>query len=102
MKNLLVLFFLLQSPVTMTLDPAGAFRLTGWSDAAKLSPQQWSEAFSVQVDVADVPPLLGSYRLEQGALIFVPQYPVQAGVAYRATARIPGKEPVVQRFLIPK
>jgi hypothetical protein len=46
--------------------------------------------------------LLGSYRLEQGALVFVPQYPVQAGVPYRATFKAPGRDAVVQRFTIPK
>ncbi len=102
MKTLLVLLFLAQSPAAITLDSAGTFRVTGWTDAARFSALQWAQIFSVQVDLPDVPPLLGSYRLEQGALVFVPQYPVQPGVPYRATFRIPGKDPVVQRFTIPR
>jgi hypothetical protein len=103
MKTFLLFLLLAQSPAAITLDPAGNFRVSGWADAANFSTPQWAQIFSVQVDLlADVPPLLGSYRVEQGALIFVPQYPVQAGVPYRATLRIPGKDPVVQRFTIPK
>jgi hypothetical protein len=102
MSTLLLALLLIQSPDAITLDPAGAFRVTGWTDAEKFT-QQWGQIFSVQVDnLADVPPLLGSYRLEQGALVFVPQYPVQAGVPYRATFRAPGRDAVVQRFTIPK
>ena len=93
---------LAQSSVTITLDGAGNFRVMGWSDAARLSASQWPQTFSVQVDAPDVPPLLGSYRLEQNALIFAPQFSVQPGVTYRATLKIPNREPVVQRFAIPK
>jgi hypothetical protein len=100
MKTLLLIFLLAQSPAAITLDSAGAFRVTGWADAEKLSAQQWAQMFSVQVDLADVPPLLGSYHLEQGALVFVPQYPVQPGVPYRATLKVPGKDSIVQRFMI--
>jgi hypothetical protein len=56
----------------------------------------------VQVDVADVPPLLGSYRVEQGGLTFMPEFPIQPGITYRATLKIPGKAPVVERFALPK
>jgi hypothetical protein len=102
MLTLLLALLLIQSPAAITLDPAGSFRVTGWTDAEKFTPQQWGEIFSVQVDVPDVPPLLGSYQVEQGALVFVPQYKVQAGVAYRATFKAPGRDPVVQRFALPK
>lgn len=101
MKTLFMFLYLAQSPVAITLDPAGSFRVTGWPDAAFSAPQ-WRDIFSIQVDVPDVPPLLGSYRVEQGGLIFVPQYPIQPGVSYRATLKIPGKEPVVERFALPK
>ena len=99
---LLALPLLAQFPATITLDSAGSFRVTGWSEAANLSPTQWPQILSIQVDVPDVPPLLGSYRLEQSTLLFVPQYPVQPGMNYRATLKIPGREPIVRRFAIPK
>jgi hypothetical protein len=102
MKTLLLILFLAQSPTAITLDPSGTFRLTGWTDAEKFSQQQWGQIFSIQVDLPDVPPLLGSYRLEQGVLVFVPQYPPQAGVPYRATFKAPGRDAVVQRIMIPK
>jgi hypothetical protein len=101
MKTLLLFLLLAQSPAAITLDSAGAFRVSGWTEAEKYS-SQWAEMFSVQVDLADVPPLLGSYHLDQGSLVFVPQYPVQPGVSYRATLKAPGKDAVVQRFAIPK
>src|SRR5262245_702618 len=102
MKTLLLILFLAQSPTAITLDPAGTFRLNGWTDSEKFSAQQWGQIFTVQVDLPDVPPLLGSYHLEQGVLVFVPQYPVQAGVPYRATFKAPGRDVVVQSFMIPK
>src|SRR5205809_8146728 len=102
MSTLLALLLLVQSAAAITLDPAGTFRVTAWADAEKFTPQQWGQIFSVQVDLADVPPLLGSYHLEQGALVFVPQYPVQAGVPYRATLKVSGRVAVVQRLAIPR
>jgi hypothetical protein len=102
MKTLLLVLFLAQSPVAITLDSGGSFRVTGWNDAGTVPELPWAQVFSVQVDLPDVPPLLGSYQVERGALIFVPQFPVQAGVPYRATLRIPGREPVVQHLSIPK
>ncbi len=101
MKTLLLFLYLAQSPVAITMDPSGSFRVTGWPDAA-FSAREWTEIFTVQVDVPDVPPLLGSYRVEQGGLIFIPQFPAQPGVTYRATLKIPGREPVVERFALPK
>ncbi len=102
MSTLLALLLLVQSAPAITMDSAGTFRVTGWADAEKITPQQWAEVFFVQVDLPDVPPLLGSYHLEQGALVFVPQYPVQAGVPYRVTFKGPGRDAIVQRFTIPK
>ena len=93
---------LAQTPVAITLDPAGAFRVDGWADAGKLPAGQWPQFFSVQVDTPDVPSLLGSYSFSQGALIFVPEYPLQPGLTYRVTLKIPGQQPIVQRFAIPR
>jgi hypothetical protein len=101
MMNLFLILFLIQSSTAINLDQSGTFRVPGWTDTA-LSPEQLSEIFSIQVDLPDVPPLLGSYRVEQGSLIFTPQYPIQPGVPYRATLQLPGKDPIVQHFNIPK
>ena len=93
---------LAQTPVAITLDPAGAFRVSGWADAGKLSADQWPQLFSVQVDLPNVPSVLGSYSFSDGALIFVPQYPLQPGVTYRASLKIPTQQPIIQRFAIPR
>src|SRR5260370_11865411 len=80
-----------QSPVTIRLDSAGNFRVDGWDDAAKFGPKQWPRIFTVKVDAPGVQPILGSYSLVQGSLLFIPRYPVQAGLRYRATLKIPNR-----------
>src|SRR5439155_18395368 len=88
--------------ITVVLDPAGSFRVAGWSDTAGISAQQYSEIFIVQVDAADVPPLLGSYSIQRGDLVFTPRYPLQPGLSYRVTLKMPNALPIVQRLTIPK
>jgi hypothetical protein len=82
---------------------------------AKLGPGQWTDLFAVYVDtgraeVKDQPPLLGSYRVEDGVLRFEPRFPPAAGVRYRAVfdpAQLPKPanskaEKVVSEISIPK
>jgi hypothetical protein len=83
---------------------------------AKPEPGQWAALFAVYVDSepraerADQPPVLGSYRVEDGVLRFEPRFPPAAGLRYRAVfnpARLPKAanpkaEPVVATFTIPK
>jgi hypothetical protein len=95
----LLLFLLIP---TISLDANGSFRVSGWPEAASSSPAQWEQILTVSIDVPDVPPLLGSYRIEQDALVFVPQFPIQPGLRYRAVLRIPNSEPVTEVFDIPK
>jgi hypothetical protein len=77
--------------------------------------EQWTSLFSIQVDNSQkkertqLPPVLGSYRIENNSLIFEPRFPLVAGVPYRATfdsARLqssqPAAKPTVAIFLIPK
>jgi hypothetical protein len=73
-----------------------------------LSAAQWPAVFSVRVDAAatDAPAVLGDYRCDGGAVRFVPRFPLQAGVPYRATLAIgelPGGEhgtPPLERTLV--
>src|SRR5262245_1286029 len=93
------LLFLIQTP-TIRFDSArGIFALDGWAGATE---QQPPDVFTVSVDRPDVPPLLGRYSVENGALVFTPQYPVQAGVRYRAVARIPGQSEITKTVEIAK
>jgi len=94
------------------LDPADLARLAG----AALDASQWQALFPVQVrkesqaKAADLPPLLGSYRVEGDAVRFQPRFPLAPGISYRATfqpSKLPGQngatqQPVVADILVPK
>jgi len=90
------LLYFLQSPQIQLDQQAGVFRLTGISDLSR------PEIFNVSVDAPNVPGLAGQRRIEDGALIFVPSYPLQPGVRYRAVARVPGGPDVTAVFEIPR
>ena len=87
---------LAEPSILLDSDPARAiFKVVGWEDlrtieaaAETFQPDDWRGLFVVFVD-NDSPrteplPLLGSYRIEAGAVIFEPRYPLQPGVEYRA------------------
>jgi hypothetical protein len=77
----------------------GAFRVTGWQAPAKPPAKGWSSVFLVHAGRGDVPPLLGSYSVENGALVFRPQYPIAPGVQYRAVFHSPdGGAPIETIF----
>src|SRR5260370_1311916 len=83
---------------------------------AKWDREQWTTLFFIRVDHAQkkeptlLPPVLGSYRVENQSLVFEPRFPLTAGVPYRATfdqARLPNSsrpkaQPIVANFTIPK
>jgi len=96
------LLLIFQSPAVRYDSGLNAFLLENWPGAASVTPDSYGETFIVSVDAADVPPLLGQYRLERGVLVFVPQFPLQPGVRYRATARIPGSSPISIVIDVPK
>jgi hypothetical protein len=74
-----------------------AFKVVGW--LAPASPPQggWQPLFAVYVDAANVPPLLGSYTVENRTLLFHPQYPLSPGVRYRAVFHQPGVRAAIER-----
>jgi hypothetical protein len=68
------------------------FRVVNWDAAgrsADLSAEDQARLFSVYVDVSggssagQLPAVSGSYRLEDGVLVFEPRYPPAPGVSYR-------------------
>jgi hypothetical protein len=74
------------------------------------SAAQWPALFSVRVEsaAADAPAVLGDYEWTGGALRFVPRFPLQAGVRYRASVAIgelPGGEsgaaPIERTLVLP-
>jgi hypothetical protein len=88
------LLLLFQQPAIRFVPDRGVFLLEGWPGAIEQTPERRAELFTVSVDTPDVPPLLGKYSMESGAVVFTPQYPIQAGVRYKAVARIPGMSPL--------
>jgi hypothetical protein len=68
------------------------FRVVSWDDAARaadLSAEDQVRLFAVYVDVTGgnaggaLPAVSGSYRVEEGVLVFEPRYPPAPGVSYR-------------------
>jgi hypothetical protein len=66
---------------------------------ANWKTEEWQRLLTVHAEqgdlVADIslPPMLGTYRVTADALRFEPQFPLEAGLAYRATfqpAQVPG------------
>ena len=96
------LLMVFQSPSVRFDSGRNAFLLENWSGAASLEPERYAEIFNIAVDAPDVPSMLGKYRLDGGTLSFVPQFPLQPGLRYRATARIPGMTPVAVVLDIPR
>jgi hypothetical protein len=92
------------------LDPADLARL----GKADFKPAQWSALFVVQVSTgaakAEAPPLLGSYRVTDAAVVFEPRFPLTGGLRYRATFRpalLPGHagdkaKPLTAEFALPR
>ena len=72
----------------------------------------WPKLLSVYAGQGDfmtdmnVPPMLGSYRIEDGLICFQPQFPLERGVTYRVVFR-PSKLPgvthrdIISRFQLP-
>jgi hypothetical protein len=91
-----------------------AFELRGWDGAAQSgAPARagWDSIFAVFIDLpgssSQLPPLSGSYRLQEGTLVFEPRYPLRPGLRYRAELHPRGENtPVTEistmTFSIPK
>ena len=76
----------------------GAFKVTG-SDAPRTEPAKgWPSVFAIYAGSGDIPPLLGSYTVEAGSLIFRPRFPFASGVHYRAVFRPLGGGPQLEKI----
>ncbi len=67
----------------------GVFAVSGWRAPSTTPLKGWGSVFAVYAGTGDVPPLLGRYAVESGALVFHPQFPIAPGVHYRAVFRPP-------------
>ena len=66
-----------------------AFKLVGWKVPSAAPAKGWTSVFVVYAGAGDIPPLLGSYSVEAGALVFRPSFPIAPGVHYRAVFHPP-------------
>ena len=70
--------------IRLEQGPRGAvFRVSGWQ-GAPADADKARDIFTVSVDRPGAPPLLGSYRVEGGTLVFEPRFPLEPGLRYRA------------------
>jgi hypothetical protein len=76
----------------------GTFRVNGWAPPRSEPPGGWGTVFLVYAGSGHVPPLVGSYSVESGALLFHPRYPITAGVHYHAVFRAPSGATVTNDF----
>ena len=79
-----------------------SFRVEGWKPAAPQASQDWSKIFRVYSGSGDVPALAGDYAIENGSLVFHPQFPLEPGVRYRAVFQPPSGKPIEATFEKPK
>jgi hypothetical protein len=76
----------------------GIFKVAGWKAPATPPSGGWGSIFSVYAAAGEVPELLGKYSIEQGTLIFRPDFPVAPGVRYRAVFHAAGLPPLEKTF----
>jgi hypothetical protein len=74
------------------------FKVIGWRPPAAPPSGGWPSVFAVYAGTGDVPPLAGSYAIDNGLLVFRARYPVAPGVRYRAAFHPPGMAPIVKMF----
>ncbi len=76
----------------------GAFKVIGWNPPRTEPAKGWSAVFAVYTGRGDVPPLLGSYGVEAGSLVFRPSFPLAPGVQYRAVFRPAGGGALIDKI----
>jgi hypothetical protein len=76
----------------------GAFKVVGWNPPRTPPAKSWASVFAVYTGSGDVPPLLGSYGIEAGSLVFRPSFPLSPGVQYRAVFHPAGGASVEKIF----
>lgn len=82
--------------VSIQLDD-GSFRITGWRAPQTVPSDGWSSVLTVYAGIGDVPPLLGTHEVEDGALVFHPRFPFAPGVRYRAIFYPPAGGPPIEK-----
>lgn len=73
------------------------FKVVGWQPPSSPPPAGWSSVFKVYSGAGDLPAMVGTYAIENGALIFRPRYPLSEGVRYRAVFQPPGQKTTIEQ-----
>jgi hypothetical protein len=79
----------------------GVFRVTGWAPGAE-PVGGWPSVFTVYAGAGDVPPMLGTYAVEGGSLVFRPRFGLAPGMHARASFHPPSGAAVEAVFDVPK
>src|SRR6476646_10720723 len=74
---------LLAAPPSILFEPP-LFRVAG---VGTMGSRDWPSVFAIYAGEGDLPPVLGSYHVADGDVIFEPRFPLRPGVKYRAVFR---------------
>src|ERR1700674_3269727 len=74
---------------------SGTFRVLGWKPDSSFRLEDLPAIFAIYTGGADMPPVIGTYSIEEGVLVFRPRFPLVPGVPYRAVLK-PSGSPVVE------
>jgi hypothetical protein len=75
----------------------GVFKVVGWKAPPSAPAKGWASLFVVYAGAGEVPPLLGSYSIEGGTLVFSPSFPIAPGVHYRAVFHPPDGSALMEK-----
>ncbi|MCH8268198.1 MAG: hypothetical protein IH846_11825 [Acidobacteria bacterium] len=97
MAVLMLAFAAAAQSVSIQKDGAG-YKVAGWNPGSEDPPDGWSSIFALYAGEGDVPPMLGTYSVEDEVLVFRPRYPPTPGVRIRAVFRMPDGPPLEAVF----
>jgi len=103
MRTALVVAILALNASAQTIQlQSGTFKVLGWKPDPAIRIEDLRAIFAIYTGGVDAPPVLGTYSVEMGALVFRPRFPLVPGVPYRAVLKLPGSSPVEALFKEPK
>ena len=74
------------------------FKVVGWKAPPATPGGNWASVFAIYAGPGKIPPLLGTYSLQNDTLIFRPSFPISPGVQYRTVLKLPGGAPIEKTF----
>ena len=100
LAGIAVILFLGMTATAQSLSiqfDGNAFKVAGWKAPSAPPAKGWASLFVVYAGAGDIPPLLGSYSVEGGTLVFRPSYPIAPGVHYRAAFHPPDGSAAIEK-----